>query len=678
MVKKNKMGAVVAAALLINMSSVSAEANAATQHASPANSTVTIQIPQFSTLDPAQWGGQFLVDQGTLFEGLVGYNRHNQIEPKIATHWTTSDGGRVWTFYLRHNARWSNGKPVTAEDFYYAWMRLASPKDTTGAIWSGVMSFVLNAWSYNAGGVPSSKVGLKVVNPYELRITLGSPHNILGRLALAASMPLYPPSVQAHPNDWYMPGNFVGDGPYVVKSFVSNGELSMVRNPDYVGAAHEFNVGNVQQINLVPQSTVPVEDYMANKADTALIQTPSDYQYVLTHPQLKAQLHVAPLAELEYLEWDKSVVPSPLNNALVRQAISMSIARAPIVKSVLNGLGGATSKFGFPGWPTDSGQTPLPYNVAKAQALLAKAGYPNGKGIPTLHLYCQTGQNWVSVAEAISSEIKQNLNINFEISPLAPTLYGNVTWAGLNQGIQPGYNLANAVANWVGYGSLPLQANEFIPIQGTIGPYWYMKHISNWYFPAYDPADVALWGNPTDASMGTQWSQWKPLEKSALADINYLNAWTKRQPLLYREDTTAPGALSLMDIWNTYVQEFKTATTSAAKHQAWVLAWKFAGNYSKGNGNASVGLQGQVFVDQHIPLDVHMAQQWSTEEMDALSPALAIDLTEKIDNFILDQGYGIPIYYFKNFYLEKPGLHGVQTNPYAWNAFYQFQYMTLN
>lgn len=237
----------------------------ATPVANAANKTVTLTWLGASSLDPVIWGGQILVDQGTVFEGLFGYNSKNQIVPKIASKWTVSDGGRVWTIWLHHTARWSNGRPVTAEDFYYAWMRMMAPSDKTGATWAGIGGDLENGYAYNAGAVPASAVGLKVVNPYELRLTLSGAMNIKGTLAISGSMPLYPPSVKAHPSTWWEPKYFVGDGSYVVHSFVINGELELTRNPDYVGHAGEVNVGNVQQIDLLPAPSVPVEDYESNK-----------------------------------------------------------------------------------------------------------------------------------------------------------------------------------------------------------------------------------------------------------------------------------------------------------------------------------------------------------------------------------------------------------------------------
>lgn len=647
---------------------------------SAAPTDVTVPLPPISTVDPTQWTSAIMLDQGTILQGLAGYNAKNQVVPEIATHWTTTDNGRVWTFYLRHDAKWSNGKPVTAEDFYYAWMREISPQNTTSAVWESVMQYAVNAYLYHAGGCKASQVGLQVVNPYELKLTLTTPHDIVGELPISGSMPLYGPDVTAHPGTWYLPQNFVGDGPYVIKSFVYNGQITLTRNPYFVAAPGQPGVGNVQEITIVPTPTVPVEDYISNKLDTAIISNIADYQYIISHPSLKAQLHVSPEAYVTYLEWDKSTVASPLDSLLVRQAVAMAIDRSPIVSSVLDGMARSATAFAYPGWPTYGYEHGLPYNVKAARALLAKAGYPDGKGIPTLSLYCQTqavSPSSVSTAEAIQQELKQALNVNTVIDPLATTLWTNVTWNGLNQGIAPGYNIGSGWANWPDPGNLPLQSDQMTYFDGTIGPVAYRDHIANYYFPTYDPNDVKLWGNPNNASMGVTFAQWLPLQKSAQEDIAYLSAWTAKQPAAYRQLLIIPGAQSNQQVWNTYVAAWKAAKSPAAKHAAWVNAWKFVGNYSAGNGGANVGLNGQVYVDQHEPEDVYLMQKWGVES-NAAPAKQGIALASQMTNLLMQQGYAVPLYYNETFYLEKPWLHGVQANPWALLNFYQLQYMHTN
>jgi len=416
------------AALTVGLAAMALAATSRIGYADPvanaASSTVTYPADSLTSLDPIAWGGQVLPDQGTLFEGLFGYNSKNQIVPKIADKWKVSDHGFVWTIWMRHNARWSNGKPVTAQDFAYAWLRNAAPSNTVDDTWASVVSDVPNESEYHAGGVPASAVGINVVNDYELKITLSTAVNIDGLLALAGSMPLYPQDVEAHSSNWYLPQYFVGDGPYVVHSCVTNGELEMIRNRDYVGATGQENVGNVQQIDLIPEPPVPVEDVESNALDAAVVTSPSDYQYAEEH--LKSEIHKAPEANIMYLGWDHSVDASPLNNSWARDAIAMAINRAPISDPVLNNMAGPTSIFGYPGFPTDANQSnPFGFNLGQGRKLLTKAGYPDGKGIGTLYLNCQTTTNSpqsVLIAESVAQQLKTNLNIHFKVEPVNSTL----------------------------------------------------------------------------------------------------------------------------------------------------------------------------------------------------------------------------------------------------------------
>ncbi len=651
--------------------------------ASAASSVVTIPYPadNLATLDPIDWSGNILVDQGTLFEGLYGYNTKNQIVPKIATKAVPSAGGRVWTIYMRHNAKWSNGQPVTAEDFYYAWMRLLAPNDSNGAIWSGVTNNILNGYAYHAGSVPASKVGIKVINNYELQVTLSGVTNIKGLLVLSASMPLYPPSVERHPSNWFMPQNFVGDGPYVVSKFIPNGELVLTRNPHYVGGPG-YNVGNVQQINLIPGPTVAVEDYLANKLDAAGIGSASDYKYSVAH--FKGQIHKTPAAQISGLNWDHSTMASPLNNQLVREAIAMAINRRPIVNPVLFNMVGLTDVFSYPGFPTYKLEhNPYNFNVAAARKLLAKAGYPNGRGVPQLYIYTQTTTNSppsVLMGEALAQELKSNLNLNFKIEPTNATQFGAMNWGGLTAGVKPGFVIGSEIINWDQTLQWPLQADQWVTtgFSGTVGSQAYRQYAgTNWYFSAYDPRDVKLWGSPTNRNMGISYSQWQPIIASAKQDIAYLNAWTAKQPALYRAALNPPGSVPYATQLAQFEASYKAAKTNAAKNAAWVAFWKWVGTYANGAGGASMGLNAQVYIDQHEPaLEANM-RMWEAEESNTGSSQTAAQLSAEMGNAMIQSGYMIPLNYGENIYLEKPNLNGVMGNPWAWGNFYQLQYMNL-
>lgn len=641
---------------------------------------VTVGLADIQTLDPAYNGPNVVIDEGLLFEGLYGFSPTYHLEKKIASGYTVSDGGKVWTFYLRHNARWSNGQPVTAQDFYYAWMRIASPAESSGLIWASVMQYVKNAWAYQAGQVPAQDVGVKVVNPYTIRLTLQSPADILPTLAISGSMPVYPPDVKEHGAKWYLPPYFVGDGPYVVKSFVPNGELDLVRNPHYVGAPGELNVGNVPALDIGQAPSVPVEDFLTGKLDLAMIGSTSDYHYVLTHPALKAQLHTSPDAAVVGLEWDHAVASSPLDNVLVRRAIAMAINRTPIVKDVLDGMALPATTMGPDALGAPKFEHAPPFNVREARKLLARAGYPGGRGIPELYLYTQTeasNPQQVSVAEALAQEFHSELGIRFKIDPLATTLANDIVYDGLNPGIKPGYVISWGSVSWPAPGYLTAQADQMAGYPLVLAGPKLRQYATQWYFPSYDQRDVTAFGNPADPSMGLKFSQWEALHAALLKDVAWLKAYNARQPKWYQAMQKAPAGQSSTDIWNSLVRQWQKAKTASAKHKLWVTAWDMVGTYSLGNGQTHLGLNGEVYELQHEPA-AERTLYMNTEHLTVMtSVKQATPLAASTANLVMQEGWEEPLYLPEAIFLERSNLSGAVGNPYFWNGWEDFQYLRL-
>jgi hypothetical protein len=137
-----------------------------------------------------------------------------------------------------------------------------------------------------------------------------------------------------------------------------------------------------------------------------------------------------------------------------------------------------------------------------------------------------------------------------------------------------------------------------------------------------------------------------------------------------------PGQETYQQEWDNYLTAWHQARTPAALHTAWVNAWKFLGNWSAGNGGANVGLNGLVWDDQHMTHGVYLATMWNAELSGALTQKAAVPLAANIDNFMLQQAWGVPLYYLKTFYLLKPGLSGIEANPWSWGGLYQMQYLT--
>ncbi len=646
---------------------------------------VTLPYPagQLLALDPMDWSANILVDQGTLFEGLYGYNRANQIVPKIALRSTSSDGGQVWTIDLRHNARWSNGKPVTAYDFYDAWMRILSPKDGQGALFAGITNDIQNGYAYHAGTVSASQVGLWVLGRYQLRVRLNLKTNIEGLLVESASMPVYPPVVKAHPNDWYDPRYFVGDGPYVVHAFVPNGTLVLTRNRDYVGHAGEWNVGNVEKIRLIPEPSVATEAYLGGELDVAPITSGSSYAYARRH--LAGQIRRAPEAALWYLGYDHSVLPSALDNLDVRRAIALAISRGPLVNPGMSGLVAATTVFAYPGFPTAGLEhNPDDDNRLRAKRLLARAGYAKGRGLPTILLYIDAGAGDETgetvTAEVIAQQLHQTLGLGVEISSVNAAVYSQMEYGGTLPGVMPGYTLDEAVATWNQEANWPLGSDQWISLalSGTVGSPSFQRHARLWDFYPNDPHDVALWGSPSDPKMGTTYRQWQPLVTAAEHDVLYLQAWLARQPQAYQRAVDPSGRDTLRTALHRLIAGYARSRTPSQKHRAWVRLWRWVGTSKNEDGRgAQLGLNAQVYVDRYEPGIEYEVRLWQSELDNTDNLALARQLSAKIADAVIASGYAVPLYYQEMVYLQNPQVRGVQANPWAELGFYQFQYLQV-
>ncbi|SET86418.1 peptide ABC transporter substrate-binding protein [Paenibacillus sp. NFR01] len=645
-----------------------------------AGSSVTVINPKIPTLDPTQWQGQILVEQGTLLEGLYGYNQNHEIVPKIATGYTVSEDKTTWTFTLRKDAKWSNGDPVTANDFYNAYMYQLDPKNTTAQLWLSVLNFVKNSYAYHAGSVTKEEVGLKVVDDYTLEITTTLPHAILGDLVLAGAMPINSKNLQAHPTDWFEPQNFVSNGPYTVKSFTSNGELVMVANPNYVGAQGQLNRGNVETIHVLPESTVPVEVFMAGKTDVALVQNTSDLQYAKTH-DLKSQLYTAPNYSIRYLEWSNPATESPYDKKEVRQAIAKALQRSPIVDSVLNGMGGATNVFASTGWPTEKLEQGLEENVDAAKQLLKDAGYEGGKGLPKLTLYIgikEKDPQGESIALALGQELQQNLGIQSEIKQLNETEWNAYQYSGPQNGAQPGFILASGATNWSEPGSLDMGATQQLYSLGTLdAPQEATQKFIDWSKDVYYKPAIQQYGDPDNAKAGVEWSDWAALEKAAKDDIAFLDAWTAKQPAEWQPYLKQKGVATPAEQWQQIVDSWKNAKTDADKHAAFVTAWTFVAPNAPGGKLNQNALDVQVYYNTYSSQELLNLRMWQAEFVNALTVEDAAPFAAKVVNSLLDNAYAIPLFYQKQYFLVKPGVTGVMSNPWAWGNFYEFQYLNV-
>jgi oligopeptide transport system substrate-binding protein len=373
-----------------------------------------------SDLDPATatLPDEFFIIRA-LSEGLVTpaplleiNNPSPAVLPGIAERWDVSDDGLTYTFHLRSNAFWSNGESVTATDFVESYQRLLTP--STGAPKAALFFMVKNARSFATGQLNDfSQVGFRIQDPRTLVITLEHPSpKFLLYVASGPWIAVNPRVVKTKGKVWTRPGNFVGNGPYLLSEWLPNQRIVVQRNPRY----HNAVAAKLSEIQFIACDNGDTEDraYRAGQLDVTMsvpyAKLPS---YERERPK---ELFHAPLAESRYLSFN--VRRAPLDDPRVRRALALAIDRSQLTDRILRGGHQPADRFLPPSLRDDPHTVPTidhahTRDVARAKVLLAEAGFPEGRGFPSLEL-----TTWVNspVIEAIQEMWKKELGIEVALS----------------------------------------------------------------------------------------------------------------------------------------------------------------------------------------------------------------------------------------------------------------------
>ena len=352
-----------------------------------------------------------------LFEGLVSLHPETLApQPGIASTWTISDDGLHYQFTIREDATWSNGDPVTAEDFVFSWQRMLSPN--LAAEFAYQLFTLKNARAFNHGEITDfSQVGVKAVDARTLSVELENPTPyFLSLLAHYSTYAVHPPTILRHGNIdeagtlWTRPGNLVGNGPFLLEEWRLNHIIRVVKNPLYWDA----QTTRLNEIRFYPIEQQQTEERMFRTGVLhATNSVPSDRiaTYAEEQPEL---LYIAPYLGTYFYKLNTTV--DGLDDERVRQALSMSIDRETIVRAVTKG--GQIPAYALT--PPDTQgyfppETTITYDIERARALLAEAGYPGGEGFPELTLVHNTSEGHRKIAVAVQQMWKQALDIDIQL-----------------------------------------------------------------------------------------------------------------------------------------------------------------------------------------------------------------------------------------------------------------------
>jgi len=343
-----------------------------------------------------------------LSEGLVSPSPDGGAPlPAAAERWAISPDGLTYTFHLRAAARWSNGEPVTAQDFVDSYHRLLTP--ATAATKASLFFLVKNAEAFYRGTLADfAAVGFRARDALTLDVTLAQPAPQF--LAYAASgpwIPINPRAVARFGQDWTRPGHFVGNGPFTLVEWRAHQRIVVRRRADYWDAAHVL----LAELQFLAFDNGDAEEraFRAGQVDvTMAVPVTKLAPYAREQP---AVLRRVPLHETRYLALNTR--RAPLDDVRVRRALALALDRDALVGHVLQGGQTPARHFVPEQLSGFASRAALREDAAEARGLLAAAGFPGGVGFPRLEL---TGWDKTPILEAVQAMWRKELGIEVAIA----------------------------------------------------------------------------------------------------------------------------------------------------------------------------------------------------------------------------------------------------------------------
>ncbi|MBI3979260.1 MAG: peptide ABC transporter substrate-binding protein [Chloroflexi bacterium] len=369
------------------------------------------------TIDPGLATDTVSVDViVNLFEGLLEFDANGKAIPLVAESWEISKDGTVYTFKLRKGPTWSDGTPVTAKDFEYAWKRNLDPK--TASDYGYMLYPIKGAEAYNTGkATDPSSVGVQAKDDQTLVITLVEPAAYFLRLASTwTAMPLPKAAIEKNGDKWTEPANIVTNGPFKLTSWKHGQEMVLDRNDKYWGTKPTLAKVQYRLFADSDQTQTQVLAAYENGEIDALGTypiPPTDVDRILKDAKLSKEVRVNDVSGTYFLVPNSA--KKPFDNKDVRKALSLAIDPKAVI-DVLKSPSKPADTLMPPGilGRNPSAYAPRP-NVNMAKEFLAKAGYPNGQGFPEFTYTYNTSASHKAVAEYLQEVWSKQLGVKVKL-----------------------------------------------------------------------------------------------------------------------------------------------------------------------------------------------------------------------------------------------------------------------
>lgn len=361
-----------------------------------------------------------------LFLGLTDFDDNTmEVIPELATDWSVSDDGLVWTFNLRKDVKWVHYDPdtmmatdlgtVTAHDVVYGVKRTIDP--ATASDYAYVDYIIANAEAVNTGeSTDLDSVGVKAVDDFTVEFTLTQPAGYFPAIAgMWVNRPQPQDAIEEYAESWTEAGNVVSNGPYMMASWEHDSKMVLVQNPYYY-AVDSMDIEVVDCV-MVTESSTAFAMYENGELDVAGVPL-DDIDRVKADPVLSEELYIAP--DLCTYYYGFNVTKEPFDDPLVRKAFSYAFDRQKLIDTVTKGGQKPASTFACPGIFGTPAEDPnfegISYDPDMAKALLAEAGYPNGEGLPEITLMFNTSEGHQKIAEFAQQSFKEALGVDIKLA----------------------------------------------------------------------------------------------------------------------------------------------------------------------------------------------------------------------------------------------------------------------
>lgn len=472
-----------------------------------------------------------------LLEGLVSTDANGHVVPAAAAQWENQDF-KTWTFHLRPDAVWSDGSPVTAQDFVYSWQRLADPK--TGSPYASYLQYakIENIDDILTGKKGPQSLGIKAIDDKTLQVTLSEPvPYFISMLSRTALMPVKRAVIEKFGEKWTLPANYVGNGAYRLKEWVVNERIVLERSPSYWN--NKKTVIDKATFLPIASEVSDVNRFRSGEIDITNSAIPPNL-FAKMKKEIPEQLHVNPYLCTFYYEINNQ--RAPFTDPRVRAAVKLTLDRDIIANKIM-GQGQIPAfsftptftegaKFTAPAWASWSQEQ----RNAEARKLLEQAGFSAAKPLKFALLYNTSDQN-KQQAIAAASMWKKNLG--------AEVTLRNQEWkTSLESRHQGQYDIARAT--WCGDYNEPSAFLNLVLSNSSINTIFYKS-------PAFDALMASTLKAPDEAARAALYQQAEAqLDKdSALIPVYYRVSARLIRPSV--GGFTGKDPLDYTDVKNLYI-----------------------------------------------------------------------------------------------------------------------------